>query len=112
MAIEYVPYNLTDEQVRELWDRYSRGETAAALGRRFNKTANSMSERIRQAGGIRPTMPTRAARHLTLEDREEISRGLAAGHSIRAIATRLGRCPSTISREVNNNGGRARCPWS
>jgi IS30 family transposase len=106
MAIEYVPYNLTEEQVRELWDRYSRGETAAALGRRFGKTANSMSERIRRAGGIRPTMPTRAARHLTLEDREEISRGLAADHSIRAIAARLGRCPSTISREVNNNGGR------
>lgn len=61
--IEYVPYNLTPEQVTELWDRYSRGETAAALGRRFGKTANSMSERIRQTGGIRPTIPTRAARH-------------------------------------------------
>jgi IS30 family transposase len=108
MTIEYVPYNLTDEQVRELWDRYARGETASALGRRFGKSANSMSERIRLAGGIRPTMPTRAARHLTLEDREEISRGLAADHSIRAIAGRLGRCPSTISREVNNNGGRGR----
>jgi IS30 family transposase len=108
MTIEYVPYNLTDEQVRELWDRYARGETASALGRRFGKSANSMSERIRLAGGIRPTMPTRAARHLTLEDREEISRGLAADHSIRAIATRLGRCPSTISREVNTNGGRGR----
>jgi DNA-binding CsgD family transcriptional regulator len=108
MAIEYVPYNLTDEQVRELWDRYSRGETAAALGRRFGKSANSMSERIRQAGGIRPTMPTRAARHLTLEDREEISRGLAADHSLRQIADRLGRSPSTTSREVNNNGGRGR----
>jgi IS30 family transposase len=108
MTIEYVPYNLTDEQVRELWDRYARGETASALGRRFGKSANSMSERIRLAGGIRPTMPTRAARHLTLEDREEISRGLAADHSIRAIATRLGRCPSTISREVNNNGGHGR----
>jgi IS30 family transposase len=108
MAVEYVPYNLTEQQVTELWDRYSRGETAAALGRRFGKSANSMSERIRQAGGIRPTMPTRAARHLTLEEREEISRGLAAGHSIRAIAIRLGRCPSTISREVSNNGGRGR----
>jgi IS30 family transposase len=66
-----------------------------------------MSERIRLAGGIRPTMPTRAARHLTLEEPEQISRGLAARHSIRAIAARLGRCPSTISREVENNGGPA-----
>jgi transposase-like protein len=108
MTVEYVPYNLTDEQIAELWERYSRGETAAALGRRFSKSPNSISERIRQAGGIRPTMPTRAARHLSREEREEISRGLAAGHSIRGIAVRLGRCPSTISREVASNGGRGR----
>jgi DNA-binding NarL/FixJ family response regulator len=108
MEVEYVPYSLTEEQIAELWDRYSRGETAAALGRRFGKTASSMSDRIRQAGGIRPTMPMRAARHVTLEEREKIPRGLAAGHSIRGIAARLGRCPSTISREVASNGGRGR----
>jgi IS30 family transposase len=84
------------------------GQTVAQLARRFGKKQASMYQRIQASGGIRPTIPTRAARHLTLEDREEISRGLAAGHSFRVIAARLGRCPSTISREVNNNGGRAR----
>jgi hypothetical protein len=66
----------------------------------------SMYERIQAAGGIRPTIPTRAGRHLTLEDREEISRGLAAGHSLRQIAGRLGRAPSTVTREVGANGRR------
>jgi hypothetical protein len=104
MAIEYVPYNLTDEQVRELWDRYAQGETVAQVAR-FGKQHSSMYERIQAAGGIRPTIPTRAGRHLTLEDREEISRGLAAGHSLRQIAGRLGRAPSTVTREVGANGG-------
>jgi IS30 family transposase len=108
MAIEYVPYNLTPEQAVELWDGYAAGQTVSQLARRFDKRQASMYSRIQASGGIRPTIPKRAGRHLTLEEREEISRGLAAGHSIRAIATRLGRCPSTICREVNNNGGRAR----
>jgi hypothetical protein len=85
MAIEYVPYNLTDEQVRELWDRYRQGETVAQLARRFGKQDSSMYERIQAAGGIHRTIPTRAGRHLTLEDCEEISRGLEAGHSLRQV---------------------------
>jgi IS30 family transposase len=107
MAIEDVPYNLTPEQVVELWDGYGAGQTVAQLARRFGKKQASMYSRIQASGGIRPTIPTRAGRQLTLEDREEISRGLAADHSIRGIARRLGRCPSTISREVKANGGRA-----
>ncbi len=99
--------NLTDDEVREFWDRYAAGETAAVLARRFNKSTAATNERIRRSGGIRPTIPCRAARHLTLEEREEISRGLAAGLSFREIARRLGRDPSTVSREVDNNGGRA-----
>jgi IS30 family transposase len=69
-----------------------------------------MSLRIQATGGIRPTVPARAARHLTLEDREEISRGLASGHSYREIGRALRRSPSTISREVAANGGRAGYP--
>ena len=99
-------YNLTDDEVREFWDRYAAGETAAMLARRFSKGPQATNERIRQAGGIRPTIPCRAQRHLTLEEREEISRGLAAGLSLRAIARGLGRDPSTVSREVDHNGGR------
>jgi IS30 family transposase len=107
VAIEYVPCNLTPQQVVELWDEYGAGQTVSQLARRFGTKQGSMYSRIQASGGIRPTIPTRAARHLTLEDREEISRGLAAGHSLRQIADRLGRCPSTISREVKTNGGRA-----
>ena len=57
-------------------------------------------------GGTRPTARERSELRLSLEEREEISRGLAAGYSIRAIAEALGRSPSTVCREVNANGGR------
>jgi IS30 family transposase len=101
-------YNLTPEQVAELWDGYAAGQTVSQLARRFGKRQASMYSRIQVSGGIRPTIPKRAARHLSFEDREEISRGLAAGHSLRQIAEGLGRAPSTISREVKANGGRSR----
>jgi IS30 family transposase len=108
MTVEYVPYNLTEQQIVELWDRYGQGESVAQVARRFGKQQSSLYERIQAAGGVRPTIPTRATRHLTLEDREEISRGLAAGQSLRQIAGRLGRAPSTVAREVAANGGRSR----
>jgi IS30 family transposase len=98
---------LTLDQVVELWDGCEAGQTVSQLARRFGTRQASMYQRIQASGGFQPTIPTRAAGHLTLEDREEISRGLAADHSIRAIAARSGRCPSTISREVKANGGRA-----
>ncbi len=59
-------------------------------------------------GGVRPPTRTRSARCLSATEREEISRGLAAGEPLRAIARRLGRAPSTVSREVARNGGLAR----
>lgn len=57
-------------------------------------------------GGIPPRARRRSPRHLALQERETISRGLSAGLSIRAIAAELGRAPSTVSREVKRNGGR------
>ncbi|HEX2027080.1 MAG TPA: helix-turn-helix domain-containing protein [Nitriliruptorales bacterium] len=101
-------YFLTEEQIAEVWERHRRGQTPAAIARHFGRGTAAMSERIRVAGGIPPTMPRRAERHLTLEEREAISRGLAARCSLREIARQLGRAPSTISREVNANGGRSR----
>jgi hypothetical protein len=74
MATEDVPYNLTPEQVIELWDGYGAGQTVAQLARRFGKKHAPMYLRIQRSGGIRPTIPKRAAGHLTLEDREEIDR--------------------------------------
>jgi IS30 family transposase len=94
------------DEVEEMWDRYRRGETVAMLARRFDRTTSGIGSRIRQAGGIRPHLPCRAERHLTLAEREEISRGLAADESFRQIAGRLDRAPSTVSREVAANGGR------
>lgn len=100
-------HKLTRDEVVEFWDRYAAGETQAMLARRFGQASASISQRIVAAGGCRPTIPKQARLHLSLEDREEISRGLAAGESIRAIARHVHRAPSTISREVAANGGRS-----
>ncbi len=99
---------MTVAEVTELWDRYAAGETAATIARGLNRPFQSVNDRIRKAGGVRPTIPRRSDRHLSWADREEISRGLAAGESLRSIGRRLGRAPSTICREVNSNGGSAR----
>jgi hypothetical protein len=69
MAIEDVPYNLTPQQVIELWDGYAAGQTVSQLARRFGKKQPPMYRRIQASGGIRPTIPKRAGRHLTLDDR-------------------------------------------
>ncbi len=61
---------------------------------------------LAQTGGIRPVPRSRSSTALTLAKREEISRALATGESIRSVAARLGRVPSTICREVQRNGGR------
>src|SRR6056297_53108 len=61
---------------------------------------------VREAGGMPPVWPSRSSKHLSLEDREEISRGLRVGESFASIAGRVGRPTSTVSREVNRNGGR------
>jgi IS30 family transposase len=63
---------------------------------------------LSRTGGIRPAARRRSVRSLSVVEREEISRGIASGQSLRGIASRLGRAPSTISRELNRNGGR-RC---
>ena len=96
------------DEVSLLWDLYAAGETAAVIARRMNRPYPSVNERITTAGGIRPVIPHRPARSLSTAEREEISRGLAAGESLRCIAGRLGRPASTISREVGRNGGRRR----
>jgi IS30 family transposase len=63
---------------------------------------------LSRTGGIRPAPKQRSRLSLTLSEREEISRGIAAGHSMRTIAAQLGRAPSTVSREIQRNGGRRR----
>ena len=89
----------------EIWDRWQRGEGLKLIGRVFGKTSSSIFAHLRPYGGIRPAQRRRCGRSLSLAEREEISRGVATGASLRSIAARLGRATSTVSRELRRNGG-------
>ena len=95
----------TDAMRSYIWDRYKAGDSVWSIARYFNRHSSSIHGYLSRTGGIRPPERKRADRCLSLGDREEISRGIAAGLSLRTIASDLGRAPSTISREVNRNGG-------
>lgn len=95
----------TASQRAEIWDRWQRGESMSSIGRRFDRESSSVFSVISPTGGIRPADRKRGSRALSLAEREEISRGLSVSEPLRAIARRLGRSPSTISREVRRNGG-------
>ncbi len=92
-------------QRAEIWDRWQRGESMSSIGRRFDRESSSVFSVISPTGGIRPADRRRGKLALSLAEREEISRGLSVKSSLRGIAHRLGRAPSTISREVSRNGG-------
>jgi IS30 family transposase len=95
----------SDTQKAEMWDRWQRGESLKSIGRLFDRSSSSIYGILSVTGGIRPPLRSRSKLALTLTEREEISRGVALGNSLRSIAAQLGRSPSTISREVNRNGG-------
>lgn len=95
----------TTAERTEMWDRWQRGESLRAIGRAFGKPSSSIYFQISPHGGIRPPLRCRSRLALTLSEREEISRGIVAQHSIRSMAASLGRSPSTVSREVRRNGG-------
>src|SRR5687767_2467932 len=97
---------LLPEQKRELWARWKAGESLSDIGRALGKHAGSVFGVVLAKGGIAPPPRTRSRLSLTSKEREEISRGLAAEWSFHQIANRLGRSPSTTSREVRRNGGR------
>ena len=98
----------TDEQKKEMWDRWQKGESMNAIGRLFDRSHSSIQGILSKMGGLPPAPRKRSKLSLTMAEREEISRGVVAGHSLRSIAALLGRAPSTISREINRNGGRRR----
>jgi IS30 family transposase len=98
----------TEEQKALMWDRWQRGDSLATIARLFDRGHSSIQGVLQETGGIRPPQRRRSRRALTLSEREEISRDVVAGHSIRAIAGLLGRSPSTVSREIQRNGGRDR----
>ncbi len=96
----------TEDERVEVWDRWEAGDANRLIGRDLGRSAASIRAFVESWGGVRPRVRRRAERHLSLTEREEISRGVAAGVSLRMVAARLGRSPSTISRELARNGGR------
>ena len=92
----------------EIWRLMRAGVSFRVIGSQLGRSNGSIRQYVGLTGGIRPRERTRAAVRLSACEREEISRGLAVGESLRCIAGRLGRAPSTVSREVTRNGGQAR----
>ena len=97
--------NYTPQQRSDIWDRWQRGESLNEIGRSFDRGSSSIFSQLATTGGIRPPPRKRSCLALRFSEREEISRGLVADKSIRDIAQKLKRSPSTISREINRNGG-------
>jgi IS30 family transposase len=96
---------LAPEAIDQVWLRLRAGQAAKPTARELGLCTGTVRAYLLRCGGIRPEPRRRAPGRLSLVEREEISRGLAAGQPIRAIAASLGRSPSTISREVSRNGG-------
>ncbi len=95
----------TESQRALMWERWQKGESLQQIAQLFDRNHSSIQRILAETGGIRPKQRSRSKLALTLAEREEISRAVVAGHSIRLIATSLVRAPSTISREIQRNGG-------
>jgi len=110
-------YTETDKAL--MWDRWQKGESLNSIARLFDRHHSAIQGILSRTGGIRPPERRRSRLALTLSEREELSRGVVAGLSLRSIAASLGRAPSTVSREIKRNGGRRRyraskadqCAW-
>lgn len=96
---------LSAAQKTELWHRWKRGESLSEIGRALGKHAGSIHGVVSSNGGIVPPLRRRSRLALTLTEREEISRGISTALPLRQIALKIGRAPSTVSREVARHGG-------
>jgi IS30 family transposase len=94
----------SDSQKALMWERWKKGESLQQIAQLFDRNHSSVHGILAQSGGIRPPERHRSQLALTLAEREEISRAVVTGQSIRSVATLLGQAPSTISREINRNG--------
>jgi IS30 family transposase len=99
-------YALSEATKERIWELRAQGLSEREIGRRLGLGRNTVSLYLRRLGGIRPRPRRRPEWCLSLEEREEISRGIARGHSAREIARALGRSHTTIVREINRCGGR------
>ena len=97
----------TKNQKALMWERWQKGESLQQIAQLFDRNHSSIQGILAATGGIRPAPRRRSRWALTLAEREEISRAVVTGHSMRSIAVQLGRAPSTISREIKRNGGQA-----
>jgi IS30 family transposase len=95
----------TDAHKALMWERWRQGESLQKIAQLFGRNHSSISRILAETGGIRPAPRCRSRLALTLAEREEISRAVVAGQSIRSIARSIGRAPSTVSREIRRNGG-------
>ncbi|PCI78901.1 MAG: IS30 family transposase [SAR86 cluster bacterium] len=98
-------YTETDKSL--MWDRWQKGDSLQSIAQLFGRNHSSIAGILSRTGGIRPPKRTRSTTSLSVAEREEISRGLVSGDSMRAIAATLDRAPSTVSREIKRNGGPA-----
>jgi IS30 family transposase len=97
----------SEAQKAQMWARWKEGWTMHQIAHLFDRGHSSVHRIIAESSGIQPPQRRRSQLALTLVEREEISRALVTGHSIRSIAARIGRAPSTVSREIKRNGGQA-----
>jgi len=95
----------TENQKALMWERWRKGDSLQQIAQLFDRNHSSIERILAESGGIRPAPRHRSRLALTLAEREEISRAVVAGQSIRSIAMSLGRAPSTVSREIKRNGG-------
>ncbi|NKY54551.1 IS30 family transposase [Nocardia vermiculata] len=98
---------MSEAMKTELWRRWRAGESISVISRALDKPPGSVFTVLKHHGGIAPRARTVRWGNLTVEEREAISRGISADQSFRMIAEVLGRSVSTVSREVDRNGGRA-----
>jgi len=96
-------YSETDKAL--MWERWRQGESLQRIAQLFDRNHSAIGGILARSGGIRPAPRCRSALALELSEREEISRGVMAGRSMRTMAYALGRAPSTVSREIGRNGG-------
>jgi IS30 family transposase len=101
-------WGLTAQEQDEVWRRWRQGDSLRLIARRLGKPGPSVRAFVLQTGGVQRHPPRRPTLCLGMAEREEISRGVAAGQSCRQIAARLERAPSTVSRELVRIGGRHR----
>jgi transposase, IS30 family len=97
---------LSPTQETDVWKRWKSGQSLHAIGRVFGKPHTSIRHLLLPRGGIAPAARRRSGLALTLAEREDISRGIASGSSIREIARHLDRAASTVGREITRHGGR------